>query len=552
MLIGYWWYSVAYLVLHPSLTMLPHSLHPLMRPHSTHFTFPLQLHRLHTLTPSRSPRSLPSSLVTSRCCPPVPPSLPPTFSLSPFTRRSPLSFSQKFSCRTPPSLLFSSYSPTTPIPTPPIPSTATPASSNTPPPPPTLPFSLPTAPPSSPTPPLLSTLPSRRRRALRILLAIIALTFTPAFLFNLQNEEQRSWQLGLMKSLPLNVLSRVWGYLHSLTLPTPLRSPLYHLWTWMFDCNLDEASQPLNEYENLSQFFIRHLRPGVRPLAPADVVSPVDARVTVIGEVGRDGRLEQIKGMSYSLGEFLGFIPPPLTSVPQDPNAPHPTLHYIVFYLAPGDYHRIHNPTTALYAHRRHFPGHLFPVNPSIASFVPSLFCRNERVVLSGWWKPQGEESMVDGGRFFSMSMVGAYNVGSVRLSYDEALVTNRRGSWRDRRRQGKAQAQVHGMDVRGEKEVGLMDSVDGGEGYVKVYGKGKVEGGEVKPVHHGAAQEVEVREDVNGLRVNKGEEVARFELGSTVVLVFQTQVGEQWEWMVKEGDKVKMGQAVGNIHRNM
>ena len=411
---------------------------------------------------------------------------------------------------------------------------------------------------SSPSPPSpltspLASLPPKRRRRVRVLLALLATTFTAAFLFNLQNEQQRSWQLGVMKSLPLNVLSRVWGRLHRLELPTSLRSPMYHLWTYLFDCNLDEASEPLTSYRNLSEFFVRHLRPGVRPIAPTDVVSPVDARVTVIGRVGKDGTLEQIKGMNYSLGEFLGFIPSPLTSSPAHPQqgSTPSSLHYIVFYLAPGDYHRIHNPVTSLYHHRRHFPGHLFPVNPIVASYVPALFCRNERVVLAGAWRTEGEQSVVEGGkRFFSMTMVGAFNVGSVALSYDETLVTNRRRKWRERwRGRGKKEGQKEGMDMRGEKEVGLTDSVDGAEGYVKVYGKAHVQGGEVKPAEGGAAQAVEVREDANGLRVKKGEEVARFELGSTVVLVFETLEGEDWEWQVKEGDKVKMGQAVGVIH---
>ena len=385
---------------------------------------------------------------------------------------------------------------------------------------------------------------------MRVLLALMATSFTAAFLFNLQNEEQRSWQLGVMKSLPLNILSRIWGRLHAITLPTPLRSPTYHLWTNLFGCNLDEAARPLEEYKNLSEFFVRTLKPGVRPLDAADLVSPVDARVTVVGSVSKDGTLEQIKGMSYSLGEFLGFIPSALASSPTDAahNAHPSSLHYIVFYLAPGDYHRIHNPVTALYHHRRHFPGHLFPVNPGIASYVPSLFCRNERVVLAGAWRSESEASVTDaGGRFFSMTMVGAYNVGSVKLSYDEALVTNRRRGWRERRREYRKHG-GDGMDVRGEMEVGLTDSVDGSAGYVKLYGRAKVEAGEVKAVQHGGAEDVEAREEVNGLRVRKGEEVARFELGSTVVLVFETLMGEQWQWDVHEGDKVKMGQAVGRI----
>ena len=158
----------------------------------------------------------------------------------------------------------------------------------------------------------MASLPPKKRRRLRYLLLFMLVSFSSAFLFNLQSEQQRSWQLGVMKSLPLNALSRIWGWLHRQTLPEWARAPLYNLWTRLFDCNLDEADYVnLSDYRNLSEFFVRQLKEGVRPISAADMVSPVDARVTVIGEVDRDGELEQIKGMKYSLGEFLGFVPPP-------------------------------------------------------------------------------------------------------------------------------------------------------------------------------------------------------------------------------------------------
>ena len=280
-------------------------------------------------------------------------------------------------------------------------------------------------------------------------------SFSSAFLFNLQSEQQRSWQLGVMKSLPLNALSRIWGWVHRQTLPEWAREPMYRLWTRLFDCNLSEADYvQLSDYRNLSDFFVRQLRPGVRPISLVDMVSPVDARVTVIGEVGRDGELEQIKGMKYSLGEFLGFVPPTLLQpAPPGSESLHPTsLHYIVFYLAPGDYHRIHNPVNSLYHHRRHFSGHLFPVNPNVVRFVPRVFTRNERVVLAGQWRESGERSMQEGERFFSMVMVGAYNVGSVKLSYDEEMITNKPRSWRQRRRETENRrrwAREEGQGVR-------------------------------------------------------------------------------------------------------
>ena len=35
-------------------------------------------------------------------------------------------------------------------------------------------------------------------------------------------------------------------------------------------------------------------------------------------------------------------------------------LHHCIIYLAPGDYHRFHSPTTWTVEHRRHFPGGFF------------------------------------------------------------------------------------------------------------------------------------------------------------------------------------------------
>ena len=67
---------------------------------------------------------------------------------------------------------------------------------------------------------------------------------------------------------------------------------------------------------------------------------------------------------------------------------------------------------------RVHFPGKLLPVKNYFVQNVKSLFTINERVVVTGSW-PQG---------FFSLGMVGAYNVGSIALanSQDCDLRTNR------------------------------------------------------------------------------------------------------------------------------
>lgn len=49
-------------------------------------------------------------------------------------------------------------------------------------------------------------------------------------------------------------------------------------------------------------------------------------------------------------------------------------------------------------------------VNPGVARLVKELFCLNERVALSGRWQHG----------FFSLTAVGATNVGSIRVYFDK------------------------------------------------------------------------------------------------------------------------------------
>ena len=54
---------------------------------------------------------------------------------------------------------------------------------------------------------------------------------------------------------------------------------------------------------------------------------------------------------------------------------------FATLYLSPRDYHRIHMPCDGRLVRMIYVPGDLFSVNPTTARGVPGLFARNERVV---------------------------------------------------------------------------------------------------------------------------------------------------------------------------
>lgn len=58
--------------------------------------------------------------------------------------------------------------------------------------------------------------------------------------------------------------------------------------------------------------------------------------------------------------------------------------------------------------------GVLMSVNPGVARLVKELFCLNERVALTGQWQHG----------FFSLTAVGATNVGSIRVYFDQVRRT--------------------------------------------------------------------------------------------------------------------------------
>jgi len=372
------------------------------------------------------------------------------------------------------------------------------------------------------------------------------------------------WSIFIYSTIPFRPLSRVWGRFNDIELPVWFRAPGFRLYSWIFGVNLSELAEPdLRKYRNLSEFFYRELQPGIRPVdATALLTSPADGTVLHFGRI-RDKRVEQVKGMTYSLDALLGGKPKgeinrfeysnetpddedpshvlnaeaefanvngisytldtllgsdedqrrEASTKAKDASLPsHPTMktieairkelkkrksenndtpmtmHFAVVYLAPGDYHRFHSPTNWVVELRRHFAGELYSVSPYLQRRIANLFVLNERVALLGRWRYG----------FFSMTPVGATNVGGIKIHFDRELRTNTMTSSKP-------------------------DNVPYAEAAYK--GSSRLLGGHP---------------------LRQGEQMGGFNLGSTIVLVFEAP--QNFKFNISEGQKIKVGESLGHL----
>jgi phosphatidylserine decarboxylase len=236
-----------------------------------------------------------------------------------------------------------------------------------------------------------------------------------------------------------------------------------------YKVNMLEAANPdIASYASFNEFFTRPLREGVRPLADAEFICPVDGAISQFGAITQ-GDIFQAKGHSYTATALIGGDAK-LAAQLEDGS-------FATLYLSPRDYHRIHMPCAGRLRRMIHVPGELFSVNPTTARGVPGLFARNERVVcvFDGEFGP------------FVLTLVGATIVGSMATTWHGVVNPPRSRTVREWR--------------YNDKEITL----------------------------------------------NKGEEMGRFLLGSTVVMMFpHNTLRFNPEWSPARA--ICLGEAMGSL----
>lgn len=239
--------------------------------------------------------------------------------------------------------------------------------------------------------------------------------------------------------------------------------------------DLSEAvrSQP-DQYQSFNDFFTRALRPGARPLATVDWISPVDGEISQVGRI-EAGQVIQAKQQAYSAEELLGDA---------DLARHFEAASYTTLYLSPRDYHRVHMPCEGVLLGMRYLPGKLLSVRPDIVQGVEGLLARNERLVC---WFEHPRYGV------FAMVLVGAAIVGSIATTW-------------------------HGVLRAGPRRAPELWRYESGDA-----------------AHPQPS-------------FQQGEEMGRFQLGSTVIVLMprQAQLSFHPEWQV--GQRVQMGQAMADL----
>lgn len=264
--------------------------------------------------------------------------------------------------------------------------------------------------------------------------------------------------------LPKKWLSYLAGLLMHVRWPSRTFSLLtIRFFAKLYNINTAEAEKPLDQYQSIGDFFVRKLKPGVRPIAYSQLVHPADSVISQMGPL-QNGKCVQAKDRLYSVSDLCQN---------EKWSQEFSQGFFATYYLCPTDYHRVHSPVKGVITDITHIPGHLWPVNQWSTSNIENLFAVNERVVL----RIETELGPC------LLVFVGATNVGKIRLSFDSSILTNTK-PWQN-------ESVLHKT---------------------------------LKPA----------------LSIEKGDELGMFHMGSTVVMIYSSQVTSLFEKSLASGKKLE------------
>lgn len=167
-----------------------------------------------------------------------------------------------------------------------------------------------------------------------------------------------------------------------------------------YKIDLEEMEFPINEYKNLNHFFTRKLRPGMRLLndEESSVISPVDGVIEAAGEITSE-LMMRVKGKDYSVLDMLGT---------EQKATKYLSGSYLIIYLSPSNYHRIHSPFSGRVIDQWTLGGKSYPVNAWGLKYGREALSKNFRKVTE-MRHDYGHAAIVKVGAMFVNSIETTY-----------------------------------------------------------------------------------------------------------------------------------------------
>lgn len=255
----------------------------------------------------------------------------------------------------------------------------------------------------------------------------------------------------------------------------------------------EDIVDPLDSFSTIQEFFTRRVKERKIDYYEGALLAPADSKVAEIRYVDSDPSLS-IKNGKYTLKRLF-------ENTEGEYSTKELASHYcsedekliaISFYLAPNDYHRYHAPAPLSVGSLYHVPGLKLTVNPS-KNVGMSVMDNNERVVLRG-------------------EVLESKNIPKT------AEIIKKEGE--DSKKLGK---------------ISLAFVAATGVGNILVLDQDNY----VNPISKRDGEKMTRRE------VKAGQELGMFKLGSSIVMVVSAP--ESFKLKIKEGDKVRYGQVIGD-----
>jgi phosphatidylserine decarboxylase len=168
----------------------------------------------------------------------------------------------------------------------------------------------------------------------------------------------------------------------------------------VYKIDISEMETDPSEFKSLHELFTRKLKNGARvvDLTAQSLASPVDGVISSFGKINGKTTFA-VKNTELDLTEMLGS---------QEKALRYQNGHYIIFYLSPRNYHRIHSPIQGNIHSQWTLGGKSYPVNKLGLKYGKKPLSTNFRKVT----EVETENGSV------AIVKVGALNVNSIHLTH--------------------------------------------------------------------------------------------------------------------------------------